>query len=293
MPQIPRRHVRTIWLWSAVAAVAVAAVTAGLLRSRPSTCDAVSSSPGTPVTTRAVTTRATTAPAPPAAAAVVEFGQARYYTFTDGVACSFPSLPLDGFYAGVPTGEYGQAAECGSFLDIQGPRGQVRVEIVDRCPGCGPGQYDLSTAAFTQLADTATGVIPISFSRVHDPSPAAGLSYVVEAGSSAVWLGLLVNDTGNPIQQIAIRPEAGGPWQPLTRGVDNYWTVAGAGAGPFTALVTDLDGHQAQISGIALLPGQVKRTDTLLYTVPAAAEASPAAATPPPNTPPPNRCTRN
>lgn len=214
--------------------------------------------------------------------APVESGRARYYEFGQNVACSFPGLPLDGFYASVSTAEYGQADLCGTFLDIQGPHGHVRAEIVDRCPGCGQGQFDLSPAAFEQLADLSTGVIDIRFSRVRDANPVPhALSFVVKRGSSSDWLGLLVNETGNPLEQVALRPVAGGPWRPLTRGIDNYWVLSKPGAGPFVALVTDDEGGRAQGSGIALLPGQVQRTDTRIFPVPGANGAvRPAAAEP-------------
>ncbi|MFD0363325.1 expansin EXLX1 family cellulose-binding protein [Nocardia sp. GCM10030253] len=193
-------------------------------------------------------------------------GVARYYAFRQGVACSFPDLPSDGFYVGMSTQEYGTADLCGAYLDVHGPRGDVRVLIADRCPGCAPGQLDLSTAAFAQIAEQSDGVAQVGYTVVRDPDPAPELFYEVKSDSSAQWLAILVSGSGNPIQRVAIRPTTGGGWQELNRGMDNYWTISDAGPGPFSARVVDVYGHQVEVSGISLEPGQ-RYTGARLYSV--------------------------
>ncbi|MEU0501087.1 expansin EXLX1 family cellulose-binding protein [Nocardia sp. NPDC005998] len=195
-------------------------------------------------------------------------GEARYYAFGPGVACSFTGLPTSGFYVGISTAEYAHADLCGAYLDVHGPLGDVRVLIADRCPGCAPGQLDLSTAAFEQIADRSDGVAQVRYAVVRDPFPAPELSYELKPDSSANWLAMLVTGSGNPIQRVALRsvPD-NGPWLELDRGVDNYWTISGAGPGPFSARVTDVRGHQVEISGIFLEQGP-RETGLSLYTEP-------------------------
>ncbi|WP_433602734.1 3,4-dihydroxy-2-butanone-4-phosphate synthase [Nocardia sp. CA-135953] len=106
------------------------------------------------------------------------------------------------------------------------------------------------------------------YSLVRDPLPAPGLIYELKPDSSASWLAMLVTGSGNPIQRVALRSGMGGPWQELDRGMDNYWTISGAGSGPFSAQVTDIHGHQAEITGISLEQGQ-RYTGMSLYTEPA------------------------
>jgi len=53
---------------------------------------------------------------------------------------------------------------CGKFAMVHGPKGSVRVQIVDTCPPCAYGSLDLSPAAFAKIADLATGRIKISWS---------------------------------------------------------------------------------------------------------------------------------
>jgi expansin (peptidoglycan-binding protein) len=198
-------------------------------------------------------------------------GQARYYTFGAPVACSFSDLQPDGYYVGLPPDEYDEGAPCGAYVDVTSSEGTVRAQVVDRCAGCVSHQYDLSTAAFDRVADRGAGVTSIRISRVHNPEPAPGLSYRVQDGSTSDWLGLLISGTGNPLQRVEIRSDSGGPGYALSRGSDNYWTITDAGPGPFTVVVTDADGHQAQIRDLTVVPGRWQRTGVRLYRLPLSA----------------------
>ncbi|MEV6772354.1 expansin EXLX1 family cellulose-binding protein [Nocardia sp. NPDC051030] len=273
------------WMWTALAGVVVVGAVMWMMRPTPASCHAAVP------TTRVVTLPAPTTPGSvtaqqipvpvPTAPATPEQGEARFYAFTPGVACSLPDLPLDGYYVGVPTGEYDGSVPCGSYVDIDGPIGSVRAQIVDRCPGCGPHQYDLSRAAFEAIANSTDGVAPIRFSRVRDPNPAPELFYRVQQGSSSDWIGLLFSGSGNPIRQVDLRSDAGGDWLSLRRGYDNYWTISGAGAGPFTARITDIYGHEAQIPGLTIESGQLRYTGIRLYDFPETTPPAPVQTTPP------------
>lgn len=264
---IQQRHIRSGWLWSALGVLAVIGAVVWIAQPQQQTCDTTHALTESRTTVRMPVpgTAAPVAPAPttPAPQPVVS-GEARYYSFSQGVACSFPDLPLDGFWVGMSTQEYGRADACGAYLDIRGPLGDVRAQVVDRCPGCAPGQLDLSTAAFDRIADRHDGVAKITYSVVRNPEPAPELSYEVKPDSSPQWLAILFSGAGNPLRQVAIRQVGGGPWQELNRGMDNYWTMSTAGPGPFAARVTDIHGNQAEVFGISLEPGQ-RATGARLY----------------------------
>ncbi|WP_216899580.1 expansin EXLX1 family cellulose-binding protein [Nocardia alni] len=268
-----QRHVRAArpWLWTALVVGSVVAATVWAVRPHAAECrSVVTVQPPIRHSAPAVTVPYSAAPEAPS---IVEWhdapvaAEARYYVFTPGVACSFPDLPMDGYYIGAPTVEYDGSAACGAYVDLTGPLGTVRAQIVDRCPGCGADQYDLSTAAFTRIADPTAGVAQIVMSRVHNPAPPADLVYRVAAGSSSDWLGLLFTDSGNPLSRVEIRNSSGGPGYTLTRGMDDYWSISGAGPGPFTALVTDVDGHQVEVHGITPAPGSGQHTGRSLYAL--------------------------
>ncbi|MTE15612.1 expansin EXLX1 family cellulose-binding protein [Nocardia aurantiaca] len=272
-------HPGSPWLWTILAGAVVVALATWWIRPQSLSCGTASPA-ATVITLPAATAPSSVTPQQiqtqewqPAP----EQGEARFYAFSQNAACSLPDLPLDGYYVGVPTGQYDGSAPCGSYVDIDGPLGSVRAQIVDRCPGCDPGQYNLSRSAFEAIANTADGVAAIRVSHVRDPDPAPELFYRVQQSSSPSWIGILFSGTGNPIAQVFLRPDASGDYRPLRRGDDNYWSISGLGSGPFAAEVTDIYGHAAFVSGITIEPGQVRRTGIHLYEIPAD----------PPVTPPP------
>ncbi|ORE05822.1 hypothetical protein BCV72DRAFT_275718 [Rhizopus microsporus var. microsporus] len=52
---------------------------------------------------------------------------------------------------------------CGKYINVHGPKGSVRVKIVDTCPPCKVGDVDLSPAAFGKIGNFVDGRIPISW----------------------------------------------------------------------------------------------------------------------------------
>src|SRR5947207_7141865 len=65
-------------------------------------------------------------------------GTATYYKSPPG-NCSYPSAPADGLYVALSPSEYAGAAACGGYLEVRGPDGSARVEVVDQCPECAAG----------------------------------------------------------------------------------------------------------------------------------------------------------
>ncbi|WP_214109472.1 expansin EXLX1 family cellulose-binding protein [Acrocarpospora catenulata] len=192
-----------------------------------------------------------------------EIGRAFFYEPASPLGnCSLPDPgPL---FASVSTDEYAGSAACGGYLDITGPRGSVRVQVVDRCPGCRRGELDLSRAAFARIGDLRAGVVPVAYGRVRNPWVPAPLAFRVKAGSSADWLAVQVVDHGNPLRAVRIRD--GAQWRDLRRGADNYWVLGeGPAPDPFTVRVTDVYGNQVTATDLALAPGRLQRTTHRLY----------------------------
>ncbi|GAA0983636.1 hypothetical protein GCM10009555_055800 [Acrocarpospora macrocephala] len=175
------------------------------------------------------------------------------------------SLPAAGqLFVSVSAGEYAGSQACGGYLDVTGPRGTVRVQVVDQCVKCGKGELDLSRPAFAKIAQPGAGVTRVVYSRVRNPKVDNPLGFRVKAGSSVYWLAVQVLDHGNPLRSVRIRE--GGHWRDLRRGGDNYWVFEhGPGAGPFTLRVTDVFGQRATAGGVVLAPGRVQRSTERLY----------------------------
>lgn len=235
--------------------------------------------------------------APPTGGAVHR-GKATFYSTRGGGNCSYDGPPADGLFVALGPQQYADAAACGGYLDVTGPKGQVRVKIVDRCPGCSAGHIDLSAAAFRKIADPALGVVPVTFRAVVDPPLPGPLTFRIKEGASRYWFAVRVDNTGNPVASVRAKT-AGGAFQRLTRTDYNYWLFdSGLGPGPFTIQVTDVYGNTATVGGIALRPGVTQTSGVRLYGAGGGAASRPSATaapstpaarttTPPPTVTPP------
>jgi expansin (peptidoglycan-binding protein) len=239
--------------------------------------------------TQVASPQACAAPVSLLAASAPVTGIATHYVLAAGGGnCSYPSPPSDGLFVALSPSEYDGAAACGSYLEVTGPGGSVRAEVIDQCPPCQTGHIDLSETAFAKLAPLAAGLIHVTYRVITDPARPGPVSLRVKEGSSAYWLALLPMNTGNPVASVDVRSASRG-WQELTRADYNYWIAAsGMGAGPFTVKVTDTLGHLVTATGIGLDPGAVQATGLPMYgtTNPAPAASTPVTPTPSPTRPP-------
>jgi expansin (peptidoglycan-binding protein) len=207
-----------------------------------------------------------TAPAAVPAADVSTTGEATDYTLASGTIgnCSLYAPP-DDLYVALPPSQYADGTQCGSYLQVKGPSGTVRVKVVDQCPECATGHIDLSRTAFADIGVLSQGIIPVTFSTVVDPQLPGPMTVQVKPGSSQYWLSVVVDNTGNPLAQIQAS-SAGGSRQELTRTSYDFWVAqAGLGPGPFAITVTDDVGHTAEFGGVVLEPGVVQTTSTWMY----------------------------
>jgi expansin (peptidoglycan-binding protein) len=182
-------------------------------------------------------------------------------------SCSLGPFPAGGRYVSLPPGRFGHSAACGSYLTVQGPRGQVRAEVVDLCPGCAANMINLSRAAFDAVADPGPGAARVRFWPLADPALPGPL--ILRAGQTRTGLPTLqVRRHGNALATVAVAvPGPLGPaWHRLTLDGNGIWVAGGRlRPGPVTVRITDTRGHQVLIRGITLRPGQVIRTRTWMY----------------------------
>ncbi|MBO3745661.1 hypothetical protein J5X84_06220 [Streptosporangiaceae bacterium NEAU-GS5] len=175
--------------------------------------------------------------------------------------CSY-AAPADKLYVALATPDYARGAYCGAYLEVTGPKGKVRVKIVDSCPPCPKGRIDLSATAFARIADPAKGQVAVSYRLVKNPR-AGRLAFRVKDGSSRWWMGLLVYNHGNPLRSVEIHTRSG--WLPLKRTDYNYWLTDNPGPGPFNVRVSDVRGHRAVVKGVKLAPEKLQQSRTRLY----------------------------
>ncbi|MEU8287486.1 expansin EXLX1 family cellulose-binding protein [Micromonospora sp. NPDC048905] len=208
----------------------------------------------------------TLAAAPPTGT-TTHSGKATFYDSNGaGGNCSNPAAPANKLYVALGPTEYSAGAACGGFLDVTGPKGTVRVLIMDQCPECAPGHLDLSREAFARIAEPVQGLVPVTYRAVVNPPLPGPLTFRIKEGASQFWFAVRVGNHGNPLRSVEVRQGASGPWRPAARQDYNYWLIAsGAGAGPFTIRVSDVYGNRATVSGIRMAPGQVQNSAVRMY----------------------------
>jgi expansin (peptidoglycan-binding protein) len=201
-------------------------------------------------------------------------GKATFYAATGAGNCSFDTVSTPLVVALGPA-DYRSGAACGGYLDVTGPKGTVRVKVVDQCPECAAGHLDLSREAFTRIANPVDGIVPVTFRTVTDPGLPGPVTVRVKEGSSQYWLALRFDNHGNALTSAELK--VGNGFQKLQRTDFNYWIDEnGAGGGPFTVRLTDATGRQTLVPGIRLSPEQVQRTGVNMYSGGAAQAATPA-----------------
>jgi len=181
--------------------------------------------------------------------------------------CELGPFPAGGRYASLPPERFGHSAACGSYVTVQGPRGQVRAEVVDLCPGCAATMINLSRAAFSVVADPEPGSARVRYWPLDNP-PLPG-PLILHLGRSRTGLPTLqVRRHGNPLATVAMAvPGATAPlWHDFSLGDNGIWVARSElGRGPFNIRIADTHGHRVVIDRVTLRPGRVIRTRTWMY----------------------------
>jgi expansin len=177
-------------------------------------------------------------------------GIATYYQATGEGACMFDPSPNDLMVAAMNAEEYDNAAVCGAYVRVTGPKGAVTVRIVDLCPECRAGHLDLSREAFSLIGDLPEGVIAITW-QVVSPALAGPITYHFKDGSNPWWTAVQVRNHRNPVAKVEYR-STDGQWAAVPRTDYNYFvqTNPGMGEGPYAFRVTDVYGNVLMDSAI-------------------------------------------
>lgn len=180
-------------------------------------------------------------------------GEATYYDATSVGNCSFDATTDDMLVAALNTTDYGNAQWCGACAEVAGPLGSVTVKIVDRCPGCAPGDLDLSGTAFSHIANPSDGRVPITWKFVACHVE-GDVSLRFKTGSNQWWSGIQVLNHRHPIASVEYQGSAG-EFIPVERRIYNYFVAdSGMGAGPVNFRITDNLGQQILAENIPIIP---------------------------------------
>jgi expansin (peptidoglycan-binding protein) len=150
--------------------------------------------------------------------------------------------------------DYANAALCGAYVEITGPKGVITIRIVDQCPECSAGDIDLSPQAFARIDDLVKGRVPITW-RLVSPDISGPISYHFKEGSNQWWTAVQIRNHRNPIAKLEYLDTAG-QFKAAPRTDYNYFIESsGMGPGPYTFRVTDRYGNVLTDSGILLKVG--------------------------------------
>ncbi|MEV4639320.1 expansin EXLX1 family cellulose-binding protein [Actinoplanes sp. NPDC049548] len=187
-------------------------------------------------------------------------GKATFYDLAGTVGnCNFKP-PADDLYVALGRTEYSKALSCGSYIDVTGPKGKVRVKVFDSCPECTPGWLDLSRTAFKKIANESQGIVPITYRAVPNAATPGPLSVTFAKGSSQYWWAVLIDNHANPIRSVRAKGP-GGSWMTADHVDYNFWIIEKrTGNGPFQIQMTDIYGNTVTAKNIKLIPEKKQAT---------------------------------
>ncbi len=181
---------------------------------------------------------------------IIRTGEATFYTFADGTGnCGFDATPADLMIGAMNEVDYDNSNICGSCVSLTGPNGQINIRIVDRCPGCPLGGIDLSPYAFSFIADTSRGRVPITWHLI-PCDISTPVQYHFKEGSNQWWTAVQVRNHRYPIAKFEYMTNAG-TFKEVNRVQYNYFVEPGGmGPGSYTFRITDIYGHVLTDYGI-------------------------------------------
>jgi expansin (peptidoglycan-binding protein) len=179
-------------------------------------------------------------------------GDGTYYTFADGGGnCGFPPTPNDLLVGAMNHTDYAASAVCGSCVALTGPKGMIKIRIVDQCPECKPGDIDLSPMAFDLMADHAAGRVKINWHYIACQSMGP-IVYHFKDGSNAYWTAVQIRNHRYAIKSFAYQTKDGSFKEAVRQDYNYFLDDKGMGPGPYTIRVTDVYDHVIEDTGIAL-----------------------------------------
>jgi expansin len=168
-------------------------------------------------------------------------GLITFYDADGSGNCSFePTSNLD--VAAMNIGQYQDSAVCGACVEIEGPKGNLRVRIVDSCPDCSTkGHLDLSREAFAKIANPVDGRVNVRW-RMVTCDVQGPIRYHFKDGSSQYWTAIQVLNHRLPVAKLEYQKN--GAWVNVKRESYNYFVEpSGMGAGSIKVRVTASDGQ--------------------------------------------------
>jgi expansin (peptidoglycan-binding protein) len=184
--------------------------------------------------------------------AQVHTGDGTYYTTADGTGnCSFDPSPNDLMIGAMNHTDYSASAVCGSCVELTGPKGTIKIRIVDQCPECLPGDIDLAPQAFDLMAEHALGRVTINWHYIAC-QPSGPVIYHFKDGSNPYWTAVQLRNHRYAIKSFAYKTKDGSFKDAVRQDYNYFLDDQGMGPGPYDFRVTDIYDHVIEDMGIIL-----------------------------------------
>jgi expansin (peptidoglycan-binding protein) len=179
---------------------------------------------------------------------------------SDGGNCGIYVDSADYHHCAMNQIQYDSSAACGACVRILGPRGEITLKVVDRCPECKYGDIDMATHAFTDIAELSDGRIPIRWQYVPCDMPTGSdIKVVFAAGSSPYYFKAQFRNFRYALAKVEYR-RTDGSYSVLHREMYNYYVENGGidedktKTGPYTFRLTAKSGEQVVIENVPYEP---------------------------------------
>lgn len=184
----------------------------------------------------------------------IKTGEATYYEGIAGSSagnCSLPVANKDVYYAALNNIDYDGSNACGSCILVEGPKGRVKVKIVDRCPECSEGDVDMTQEAFSEIADIIDGRVLIKWSFVPCYTNFSGqkISINFKEGSSPFWTAIQLRNINHAVASLEYKNSSGN-WILMDRKLYNFFVEPEGISSPMTLRATSVLGERLIIPNI-------------------------------------------
>lgn len=127
--------------------------------------------------------------------------------------------------------------------------------IVDQCPECATGHFDLFQDAFAELSAISAGVIDISYSYTSCDIDGP-LKLKNKEGTSEYWFSMQVVNAGEEVTKLEVSTDGGSNWQSTTRTYYNYFeNTSGFGQSSVDVRVTGKSGKTVIVKDVGCESG--------------------------------------
>jgi len=177
---------------------------------------------------------------------------ARLFSVNSGgtTACGFGGKELPASVAAVDTANFRRSAACGACVRVRTVTSGASV-VVPIVEASGSGGMLLSRAAMDQIAPGAD-VATVDWTLVACDVGTSPVHYRIKDGTTASYLAIQVRNARYPLSSVSIVTTAG--LRALTLRSDGSWETSGAGTGPVTFRLTDINGQSFDDANVRLVP---------------------------------------